>query len=58
MAVKKSRKCSGFVIYSYLEDSAFVELKRIQNSKLGIYERGICQYKAYERGTFSVKTGI
>ena len=23
MAVKKSRRCSGFVIYSYLKDSTF-----------------------------------
>ena len=28
MAVKKSRKRSGFVIYSYLKDSAFTAVKR------------------------------
>ena len=28
MAVKKSRKRSGFVIYSYFEDSAFTAVKR------------------------------
>ena len=28
MALKKSRKYSGFVIYSYFEDSAFTALKR------------------------------
>ena len=28
MAVKKSRKCSGFVIYSYSKDIAFTAVKR------------------------------
>jgi len=28
MAVKKSRKRSGFVIYSYFKDSAFAAVKR------------------------------
>ena len=28
MAVKKSRKRSGFVIYSYLKDSAFTAVER------------------------------
>ena len=28
MAVKKSRRRSGFVIYSYLKDSAFTPVKR------------------------------
>ena len=28
MAVKKSRKCSGFVIYSYFKDIAFTAVKR------------------------------
>ena len=28
MAVKKSRKRSGFVIYSYFNDSAFTVIKR------------------------------
>ena len=31
MAVKMSRKRSGFVIYSYIKDSAFLELKRDAN---------------------------
>ena len=31
MAVKMSRKRSGFVIYSYIKDSAFLELKRDPN---------------------------
>ena len=45
------------MIYSYLEDSAFAAVTRIQNSKLVIQERGtICQYKVYQRGTFSVNT--
>ena len=28
MAVKRSKKCSEVVIYSYLKDSAFVSVKR------------------------------
>ena len=36
MAVKKSRKRSGFVTYSYLKDSAFTTIKRTQSSDLGI----------------------
>ena len=31
MAVKMSRKRSGFVLYSYIKDSAFTELKRDAN---------------------------
>ena len=31
MALKMSRKRSGFVIYSYIKDSAFTELKRDVN---------------------------
>ena len=36
MAVKKSRKFSSFVIYSYLKVSAFTAVKGIQSSKLVI----------------------
>ena len=36
MAVKKSRKRSGFVIYSYSKDSAFTAVKGMQISKLGM----------------------
>ena len=32
----KSRKCSIFVINSYLNDSAFTAVKRMQSSKQGI----------------------
>ena len=38
MAVKKSRKCSGSVIYSYFVDSAFTAVKR--NAKLTKYVKG------------------
>ena len=31
MAVKKSRKRSGFVLYSYLKDSGFTAVKRDAN---------------------------
>ena len=34
MAMKKSRKRSGFVIYFYFKDSAFTAVKRMQYSKL------------------------
>ena len=43
MAVKKSRKCSGFVTYSYLKDSAFTTIKRTQSSNLGI-DKGVQLY--------------
>ena len=39
MAAKKSRKLSGFVIYSYLKASAFTAVtavKGMQSSKLGM----------------------
>ena len=36
MAVKKSRKRSGFVIYSYFKDNAFTAVKGMQISKLGM----------------------
>ena len=37
MAVKKSSKRSGFVIYSYFKDSSFLQqLKGMQSSKLGM----------------------
>ena len=31
IAVKKSRKRSGFVIYSYFKDTAFTAVKRDEN---------------------------
>jgi len=43
MAVNKSRKRSGFVIYLYFKDSAFTAIKR--------------DAKFYERGNFTVKNG-
>ena len=47
-AVKKSRKRSGFVIYSFFKCSAFTLVERVQNSKLVIRKgyRIICQKKA------------
>ena len=36
MDVKKSRKRSGFEIYSYLMDSALIQVKRMQSCKLGM----------------------
>ena len=36
MAVKKLRKFFGFVIYSYLNDSEFTEVKRNAKFKLGM----------------------
>ena len=37
VAVKKSSKRSGFVIYSYFKDSSFLQqLKGMQSSKLGM----------------------
>ena len=38
MAVKESGKRSGFVIYSYLKDSAFTAVKR---DAKGVFERGV-----------------
>ena len=38
MAVKKSRKCSGSVIYLYFIDSAFTAVKR--NAELPKYVKG------------------
>ena len=36
MAAKKLRKFFGFVIYSYLNDSAFAAVKRNAKFKLGM----------------------
>ena len=49
MAGKKSRKRSGFVIYSYLKDSAFAAV-----------ERGADFLTRYVKGVpfFNVKSGI
>ena len=47
IGVKKLRKSSGFVIYSYLKDSAFTAVKR--DSK---YVKHV-PLKVYESGTFS-----
>ena len=47
IGVKKLRKSSGFVIYSYLKDSAFIAVKR--DAK---YVKHV-PLKVYESGTFS-----
>ena len=47
MGVEKLRKRSGFVICSYLKDSAFTAVKR--NAR---YVKDV-PLKVYERGTFS-----
>ena len=47
IGVKKLRKSSGFVIYSYLKDSAFTAVKR--DAK---YVKHV-PLKVYESGTFS-----
>ena len=47
IGVKKLRKSSGFVIYSYLKDSAFTAVKR--DAK---YVKQV-PLKVYESGTFS-----
>ena len=59
MAVNKSRKHSGFVIFPYFQDTTLTAVKR--DAKLFDYvcERGtIFQLQVHERGTFYVKTGI
>ena len=59
MAVKKSRKHCGFVIYSYFQDTALTAVKRHANFFDYVCERGtIFQLKVHKRGTFYVKTGI
>ena len=47
IGVKKLRKSSGFLIYSYLKDSAFTAVKR--DAK---YVKRV-PLKVYESGTFS-----
>ena len=47
MAVKESRKRSGFVIYLYLKDSAFTAVKR---DAKGIFERGVLSREGIQNG--------
>ena len=55
MSVKSSKKFSGFVQWFI----RLQQLKEMQSSKLGMTERGtICQWKEYERGTFSDRNFI
>jgi len=54
MAVKKSRKRSGFVIYSYFKDSASTAVER--DAKFWI--RYVKWVPFVNRVTFSVKNGM
>ena len=54
IAVRKSRKRSGFVIYSYLEDIAFSVVKKDETRYAKGVVRTICQLKSIRSGTFSV----
>ena len=50
MAVNNSRKCSGFVIYSYLEDSELVT---------AVNKRDVNLQNGYTKGVhFCLKNGI
>ena len=54
MAVKKSRKRSGFVICSYLQNTAFTAVERgMQSSKLVRGERGTLVNRTVYAGTFT-----
>ena len=36
MTVKRSRKLSGFVIYSHFKNSAFIAVERVKKKELGM----------------------
>ena len=55
MAVRKSRKRSGFEIYSYCKNSAFTAVER--DAKFCEMD-AIFQYEVYKSGTFSVSTMV
>ena len=59
MIVKKSRKRSGFVIYSFFKDSAFTAIKREENA-LTRYVKGVAFInKRHTKGLpFLSKTGL
>ena len=52
MAVRKSRKRSGFVIYSFLKDSAFTAIKKDEARYAKGVVRTICLLKVYEMVPF------
>ena len=41
MTVKKSRKLSGFVIYSHFKNSAFIAVERGKKKKRTTYVKGV-----------------
>ena len=50
MSMKKTRKLSGLLIYSYLKDCPLQQFKGMRRSKQ-LFERvTICRQKVYERG--------
>ena len=49
MAVKKSRKRSSFVLYSYFNDSAFTEIKKVCIFLQQVCERGIIFNRRYTK---------
>ena len=55
MAVKKSKKCSGFMICSYFKDRTFTAVKRDEKF-LTRCVKGVPFFK--KRVSFSVKNGI
>ena len=57
MHCKNLGECPGYVVYSYFKDSEFTAVKRMQNSKLGMWEGYHLSVEVYG-GTLSVKNGI
>ena len=54
-----TRKCSGFVIYSYFEDSAVTAVKRdAWFLTRHVIRVPFCRWKVFKMGTFPVKNGI
>ena len=43
MAVKKSRKCYGFVIYSYIKTVQLQQLQEMQSYKLGMLTHSLLE---------------
>ena len=50
MTVKKLRTCSGFVIYSYLKDSAFTAVKRDDKVKIRFVKGAPFVNRKYTKG--------
>ena len=62
IGVKKLRKSSGFVIYSYLKDSAFTAVKRdakyVKHVPLKVYESGTFSRNSTKKNHCQVTDGI